>query len=117
MLIVNALFAVLTISAPTSEITADNDLVYVINHLDDRIEWTSSSRTETLSRNEAIAKLQALTSTDDASFELKHKSEWKNNRCYKVIELTAGGKTYRIFFHCQKSGDNTTVNRIKIREL
>lgn len=117
MLIVNALFAVLTISAPTSETTSNNDLVYVINHLDDSVEWTSSRRTETLSRNQAITKLQALSAAADASFELKHKSAWKNNRCYKVIELTASSKTYRIFFYCQKNGDETIVNRIKISEL
>lgn len=116
MLIVNAFLTVLTISTP-STISDSNDLVYVIDHLDANVEWTTAQRTETLSRHQAIAKLQALTAQDGSSFELKHKSDWKNNRCYKVIELTANKTTYRIFFHCLKVGDETIVNRIKITQL
>lgn len=114
MLLVNALFAVLSISAPSD--TA-HDLVYVIDHLDSRVEWTSSARTETLSRHQAISKLQQLSSANDADFELKHNSKWKNGRSYRVIQLITGGKTYRIFFHCQKNGVDTVVNRIKVTEL
>ena len=87
---VNALLAVLTISTPAD---SSQELVYVIDHLDDRVEWTSSHRTETLSRNQVIAKLQYLSNADDALFEIKHNSKWKNGRSYKVIQLSTKSGT------------------------
>ncbi len=114
MLFVSTLIAVFTISAPTA---STNDLVFVIDHLDHAIEWTSANRTETLSRNQAIRKLQDLTHKEGASFKLKHQSKWKNGRSYRVIQLTTDGENYRIFFLCKKVRSKTVVTRVKVTKL
>ncbi|MEL6123258.1 MAG: hypothetical protein AAFR14_06015 [Bacteroidota bacterium] len=93
---------------------AENDLSYLIDHLDEVVEWTTERRTESLSRVESTRRLESLTSENVMGVTPKHQSNWHQGKSYKIIEVEKPDQTHRLFFHCYQRDGRTVVNRIKI---
>lgn len=115
MLIANTLLVLLSVSTPNHQ---QEGLTALINNLGTQVAWTSSNRTESLSKDQAINRLQKLVA-DHPEFEveLKHQSEWKNGKCYRVIQLTTNKDTYRIFYYCEQRGSQEVVAKIKVSTM
>ena len=93
----------------------DANIVKLYGQMGDQVKWSTSSRSEVLSKNEAITRLQQLVDgLPDSVVELVHQSDWKNGRCYRVLELRSSNETYRVFYYCQKEGNNEFVSKIKV---
>ena len=96
----------------------DTNLVKLYGQIGAQVKWSTSSRSEVLSKDEAIKRLQQLVETlEDSEIELVHQSDWKNGRCYRVLEFRSTVQNYRIFYYCKKEGNNEYVSKIKVSEV
>lgn len=113
MLLSNAFLVVLSLSSLEGQ-----SLNHLIDNIGSSVRWTSPDRTETLTKDQAIHRLQDIISTlDNVKVEVKHQSDWKNRKCYRVMQLTSSTDNYRIFYYCSLVNGNEVVDKIKVSKL
>ncbi|MFT4565984.1 MAG: ribosomal protein S10 [Saprospiraceae bacterium] len=113
MLISNAFFVILSLTSFDTQ-----SLTQLIDNIGESVTWTSPDRTETLTKDQAIDRLQDLiTALGNVKVEVKHQSDWKNRKCYRVMQLTSNTDNYRIFYYCSLINGQEVVDKIKVSKL
>ena len=116
MIIVNALLLVL-VSSPTTD--AYSNFHQLSDQLDDQIEWIDEHGESLISKSKARKLLRNYAQgLDKNAFSVRHASNWKNDKCFRIIHLQTNKAGYRIFFQCsKKEGKNQLVTKVKITRI
>lgn len=113
MLISHALLVFLSITSFKYQ-----DIASLINNMGQHVTWTTPDRTEKLTRDQAIYRLQELLANlSKVKIEEKHQSDWKNKKCFRVLQLTSDTSNYRIFYYCSLVDGREIVDKIKVTKL
>jgi len=113
MLITNAFLVIISLTSIENQ-----GLNQLIDNIGNSVTWTSPDRTETLTKDQAINRLQDLITTlGNVKVEVKHESDWKNRKCYRVMQLTSNTDNYRIFYYCSLVKGKEVVDKIKVSKL
>lgn len=116
MIIVSAFLIAFT----ATPIEAYNKYHELSDQLTDQIEWIDDHGERSISKQHAKTLLkQYAQGVGKNSFSIRHLSEWKNNKCFKIFHLSSANQTYRVFFQCcrdQKKNKNN-VTKIKVTKI
>lgn len=116
MIIVSAFLIAFTATPTTTPVDAYYRYHELSNQLAHHIEWIDDQGTRTISKHHAKALLkQYAQGVNKESFSVRHFSAWKNNKCFKILHLTSGNQTYRVFFQCCRDNKKNKNNVTKIK--
>ncbi len=88
------------------------------NQLEQRIEWIDDNGSVNVSRAKAQQMLSDLTiGVDQQSYSVRHSSDWKKDKCFKIIQINHANKRYRVFFQCARKNNRDVVTKVKISQL
>ncbi len=116
MIFTSALLILL--SAP---ITSDAYVNYqeLTNQLNGSVEWIDENGSSQLSKSDAKRLLQKFAKgLSKESYSVRHSSEWKNDKCFKIIQLKGHDRGYRVFFQCAiNHKSEPVVTKVKVNKI
>ena len=96
MIIFSALSLLITL--PISE-EAFSHYQELSAQLDHQIEWIDDQGSAHVSRTQAKKLLSQLSQgLNQEAYSMRHSSDWKKGKCFKIIHLKQSKKGFRVFF-------------------
>lgn len=107
----------LLISLPISE-EAFSSYHELSTQLDHQVEWIDDQGSAHVSRSNAKKLLANLSKgMSQESYSMRHTSNWKKGKCFKIIHLNQVDQGFRVFFQCTKKGDRKVVTKVKVTHI
>ncbi len=115
MIILSALSLLITL--PISE-EAFSHYQELTTQLDRQVEWIDDRGSARVSQKQAEKLLTQLSEgMNQESFSMRHSSDWKKGKCFKIIHVKQADQGFRVFFQCAKKGNHKVVTKVKVTTL
>jgi len=107
--------AILLLLSTQSLTESHQEFDRLAHQLANHIVWSDEEGSRHLSSRAARIKLKNLSDQSLGGVSQKHFSNWKNNKCYWIFNITSDTKSYRIFFYCERDAKGQSiVTKIKV---
>lgn len=106
--------------ATATSLDSQQSFYHLIHQFDSHLEWIDEKGSRIQTDDQAKASIyDILQKLSQPSISIRHESEWKNDKCFRIFHLSkAEAEGYRLFFQCKKGkNQEAVVTRIKVNKI